>query len=184
MANVLNSFSCGVILIIIGLLYSFRSLLSITIPIFRIACSILLVYAGIYILTGPIPTNDAEHKAVFFDKVAFSGNEAHRIFNNIFGQTSIDFSSVTELKEKRTVAINDIFGTVEIILNPQIPTKINIERALVHIRAPEQNTATQSSLLPAPLSNLFGTYVYQNYQQGEPLLEIRSRAVFGTMVIR
>lgn len=161
-----------------------RALFGVTIPIFRIACSAIFIYAGICILVGPVPANDNERKTFLFEKINATATKTHRTYNSLFSQTTIDLTALPISTKKRTLEINNIFGTTDILLNSEIPTLVVFERAFASIRAPEQELPETTSTLPVPFSLLFGTFSYRNYPSDiEPLVEIKSRAVFGTVVI-
>jgi predicted membrane protein len=179
MINLFDPFYYGVILIIFGLFAVMKALFGITIPVFRIGFGALLTYAGMCALLGPLPTNDLEKRTFMLEK-SLVADQLHRSYNTLFGQTTIDFSNLAIPDTKRVFEINNVFGIVELILNPEIPTRIIVERAFGPVQIAGEETKTLAPFLPIP--TLFGTYCYNSHADEEnALIEIRSRNVFGSL---
>jgi hypothetical protein len=179
MFDILNPFYCGTLLLVVGCLYIVRSLFGITIPALRILCGFLLAYAGICVIIG---TSSPDHKITLLEKVQYPDSTDIRRYSDLFSQATLDLSQMPVPTERRVIELNNILGTTDIILNPDVPTVIKTDCACARVCFTDPATAGPFSLMSL-IKNLFGTHTYASHTDTEPLLEIRSRAVFGALTI-
>jgi hypothetical protein len=180
MIDILNPFYCGTALVAIGFLYVIKALFGITIPAFRVLCGSLLAYAGVCVIIG---SSSPDHKITVFEKTQYTDDATIRCYSDVCSQITHDLSSMSLPCEKRIIELNNVLGSTEILLNPAIPTVIKMDRACAQTRFTSPLANNTYSWLGL-IKNLFGSYSYTTHDAAvEPLLEIRSRAAFGTIVI-
>lgn len=140
----------------------------INLPIIRTVFAILLIYAGISLISGIKPIN--HKKTTVFDKVRITPDHGDIRYSLVFSQGTIDLSNLSA-SEPSTIAINVTFSAAEIVLNPAIPTKISVKTAFSSAHLPNEDIIS------------FGTYTYSTHPNTKAVLEITLNAVFSSVKI-
>lgn len=162
----------GVLLILLGVSLLLKILFNISIPIFRIAFALLLIYLGIKILLGGHGIEKRKNTVLFNDaRIEYS--DAFDEYNVVFGKGVIDLSNISLGNRTIEVKVNTVFGEGAIKINPTLPTEILVNSAFAGARMPDGNTIS------------FGNYTYKskNFKEGENHLKITSNVVFGSLKI-
>ena len=166
----MSSLIWGILLILLGAELIIKGAFGIHIPVFRIAFGLFLIYAGITFLTN-IGTARAGKKVIFFGKKTLTVAQPHNKYQIVFGEGVIDLSGIT-VTEPTHVEISTVFGSGIVKINPEIPTRIIAEAVFANAELPDN---TQIS---------FGRYTYTTGPAGQkPLLEIRAKVTFGSLII-
>lgn len=159
----------GVFLILLGTSMILKVLFDINIPIFKGALAIFLIYTGISMITG---------KGVSFNscKIVQTETKQYKGYskttnNSIFGSREIDLNQMPIPEQPKIIAVNSIFGSARIKLNPEIPTLIKIESAFGNVTMPDGKNLS------------FGDVVYNTHENSEPLITLEVNAVFGHVEI-
>ena len=149
----------AVVLIAVGVVIILKQVFGWQISIFTIVFGIILIFAGISIITGPSNTGIGG---------VFAGGEVKSIKR---GDNSFIFSGVTlDLKDTQEdeIEINSIFSSV----------KLHTSGRSVKI---ESNGAFSNTVFPDKTSLTFGERVYE--RDGEKTIHIKTNCVFGSIVI-
>lgn len=159
----------GVLLIIIGVLAILRAVFNISIPIFRIAFALVLIYIGISVLAGGFSWS-SHGNMVLFDDRRISVTEADGEYNIIFGKGTIDLSKLSP-ENARQIETNVIFADGQLLIDPEVPAKIVLHSAFAQARTPDG------------VSVALGEHVYKTgpYQERERHLNIEASVVFGVL---
>ncbi len=167
----MGSLIWGILLVLLGAELIVKGVFGINIPVFRIAFGFFLIYTGISFLTNN-GTNSGKKKVISFGKQTITVTKPQKKYQITFGEGILDFSSL-EIKERTKINITISFGSGIIKINPNIPTKVIAESVFGSARFPDD---TQIS---------FGKYTYSTGPADqEPLLEIRAKVTFGSLVIQ
>lgn len=155
----------GIILLIVGFVLLLANFLGIKVNFFRLFPGIALLILGIAILFGQFGGKNE----VIFDHKRIDISEPFKERNIIFAEGIIDLNDLEQLTSPKTIEINVVFGSGQLILNPVIPT-------IVHA-----STAFGSLQLPGHSVNFIGSTDYRpkEIDQSEPYLDIKANAVFG-----
>lgn len=163
----------GLLLILIGLSLIFKIIFNIDFPLFKVIVAFLFIFIGIRILIGNTGFISKEGNALFSEQrynSASGGGE----YNVIFGSGVYDFRDFDPTKGKKTVKINSVFGSAEILLNKDTPVRIRVDAVFAGVNLPNGNSA------------VFGNSSYEspNFDPGLPYLDIKLDAVFGGIEVK
>jgi predicted membrane protein len=145
----------GIILILLGISVIINIVFHIHVPFFRIILAVILIYAGVRVLTGGnwghgrCGSMRSADRAVFCDGVfnRSSGGE-HTV---VFGKDVIDAEAVFSEDPARTVIkVNTIFGHSVVLIPKTMPIVIRVSSAFSGVRLPDGSVSA------------FGTTVYKN----------------------
>jgi hypothetical protein len=162
----------GALLILIGVSAILKSF-NINIPIFRIVFAFLFIYTGVSILVGHnIGINSSDNTVLFSDTSIKVTDIVEREYNIIFGKGIIDLRDV-KLNGQEKIEANVIFGSGEILLNPEIPVTIRVSSAFGNAKLPDKSSVTFGEL----------TYRSGNFNENEAYLLIEANTVFGGIKI-
>lgn len=162
----------GVLLILLGISIILKVLFNITIPIFRIAFALLLIYLGVKILTGGFGIERKKNTVLFNDsKIEYT--ESSDEYNVLFGKGVVNLSNVSLEKKTVEVKVNTVFAEGTIRINPALPTKILVNSAFAGARMPDGNVIS------------FGNYTYKtkSFKENENYLKIEANVVFGSLKV-
>ncbi len=164
----------GIILIIIGLSIIFRIVFDIN--MFRVVIGVLLIFFGIKVLIGKNFFHTSRGSDVIFNQqkvTTLAGSNTE--YNVIFGKAIYDLRDIEIIgKSKVRVELNAVFGSAELILNRDIPVKIQAESVF------------GKTLLPNGNSTSFGTIYYtsENAADSSSYLQVKASSVFGNIEIK
>ncbi len=162
----------GVLLILLGISIILKILFNITIPVFRIAFALLLIYLGVKILTGGFGIGRKKNTVLFNDsKIEYT--ESSDEYNVLFGKGVVNLSTVSLEKKTVEVKVNTVFAEGTIKINPALPTKILVNSAFAGARMPDGNVIS------------FGNYTYKtkSFKENENYLKIETNVVFGSLKV-
>lgn len=126
----------GTILVLLGLSLILKSLFHITIPLLRPFVGCVFIYLGLSIMMDPF--NEApDKKTVIFGKSKVIGHEGVSTYNITFASGLIDLSAM-QVSEPKHITINTVFGSGEIVFNPDIPTKITVNAMCSRASLPDE----------------------------------------------
>jgi predicted membrane protein len=170
----------GVFFILIGINIILKTFFNFSIPFFRVAFALLIIFIGIKIMfpsvcTGGWKTSPAvDEKTTVFGEQAISGDKAEGEHSVVFGSVRLDLTKVDVSKETVNVKVDAVFGGAGIRIDPAMPVKIIGSAVFGGILMPNGN------------SSVFGTTYYQSesYKDGQPHLEMTVNAVFGGVEIK
>lgn len=119
----------GIILILLGLSALLKVVFNIDFPLFKIAFAGLFIFIGIRLLTGGTFNFRCEGKdenSVIFGERTITNLEDGKEYNVIFGGAVYDLKNFTvEPGKNKYVKLNTIFGGSKLVLNKNLPVKIN-----------------------------------------------------------
>jgi hypothetical protein len=165
----------SVVLILLGIGIIINVTLKTHIPFFRIFMALLLVYIGLSLLLGRpwqyqrnVRWHGHEHA---HEKAVLSGDSGK--YDVVFGSSEIDLTKI-ELKEKSiTQEIDIAFGSGRIMIDPQMPIRIEVNSAFADAKLPSGSNVT------------FGDQTWNSpaYVEGKPHLLIKADVAFGEMEV-
>lgn len=165
----------GLLLIIIGISAILKSF-NINIPLVRVIFAFLFIFLGISILVGyDSGINNGNNIIIFSDNSYKVTSIEKNEYNIIFGKSIIDLSNV-QLNNNEKITINVIFGSGEILLNPD--TRVSIKA----------NSAFGNTDMPNNSNITFGELNYQSNINNEkhedrPVIFIETNTVFASLKI-
>lgn len=162
----------GVVLIILGVSAILKSVFHINLPLFRIALSFFLIYIGVSLLFNGFHIK-TDKNTVLFDHQRIEFSPSFAEYNIIFSSGWVDLSKSSPSQISEEKEVNIIFSRGEIIVDPELPVKIEIEAAFAGVRLPDGNSLA------------FGDYTYlsKSYKEGEDHLLIKASVVFGALEV-
>ena len=158
----------GLFLIVIGVLYTLKSIFNINIPVLRTVVALFIIYIGVSMLINSCP---AKKNNVIFDERNMSNIDSQE-YNIIFGTGVVDLTKV-KLESDLKKEVDTVFASSTIKVDPEIPTRIVVNSAFAWAQMPDGNGIA------------FGQYTYlsKSYVPGEKHLEVKADVVFGEMKI-
>jgi len=156
----------GILLIVLGILVLLK------VFVFRVILALLLIYAGIKILTGGPIFKKGKNTIMFTDAKIEAANYSEK-YNILFGKGVLDFSNISLTNASIKAEINTIFAAGTIKINPALPTEIIVSSAFSGAKMPDGNVVS------------FGKYTYKtsNFKPEENHLTIQANIVFAGLQI-
>ena len=136
----------GTILILLGLSLILKSIFHISIPLVRPFFGCVLIYLGLSIMMDPF-NKAPDKKSTIFGRSKTIAHEAVQTHNAVFASNVID---LTELHPQAPIpiTINTVFGSTEIKLSKEIPTKVTVQAIFSRAELPDE-----TSIPPMPPKN-------------------------------
>ncbi len=162
----------GVMLVLFGLSMILKAAFNLDIPIFRIVFALILIYFGMKLLLGRQAFKSESNFSMFrSSNITMSENGGE--YNVIFGQSNIDLSNIDISENSKKVEVNVVFGSGNLLIDPQKPMKINISSVFADCKLPHRNI------------NFFGDSNYKtpSFVEGENYLKLNIDVVFGNVVV-
>lgn len=160
----------GTILVVLGLSLILKSLFHITIPLLRPFVGCVLIYLGLSIMMDPF-NESVDKKTVLFGKSLLQAHEAINTYNITFATGVVDLSAM-HVGGPRSITVNIVFGSGELILNQATPTKVTV------------NALCSRATLPDETLVSFGRNTYKTVDDREPMLTIHLNVVFGNVDVK
>ncbi|MDA3813241.1 MAG: LiaF-related protein [Candidatus Cloacimonetes bacterium] len=162
----------GVMLVLFGISMILRAVFNLDIPIFRIVFALVIIYFGVKLLVGRQAFKGDRNFSMFRSSnvtMSESGGE----YNVIFGQSNIDLSNIDISESSQKVEVNIVFGSGNLLIDPQKPMKISVSTVFADCKLPKRNI------------NFFGDSNFKTpgYVEGENYLKLDIDVVFGNAVI-
>jgi predicted membrane protein len=163
----------GVFIIIIGVSIVLKSVFGINLPIVKTAFAILLIYAGISMLTGGNKWYCKSDHNICFGNSTIKVDSLHKEYNIIFGGGVIDLTDLPLREGRNRIEINTIFGSGLIKVNPEIPVLIRGDAVFSSARFPDGHNTS------------FGDFTYRSprFNEDGKYLEIEADVIFGSLAI-
>ncbi len=173
MGFLFNQVFWGALLIIIGITAIVNVLFHIHIPLARIIFAFLLIYIGIWFLSGGRFGWPQQGNNVIFNDLQITVTKpSTEEYNVIFAKGTVDLTGITMDKGIIKVKLNVVFGSGVIKINPAIPTKIIIDSPFAAARMPDGNNITFGSGY---------TYQTKTFKEDQDYLVIKADVVFGSL---
>jgi len=166
----------GLLLIIIGLSFILRIVFNIDFPLFKILIAFLFIFLGLRLLFGSfgvVNIKGGENDVIFGEK-RFHQFEDHKEYNVIFGKGVYDFRDLQLEGTAMKIKLGTVFGSSEIKLSKDMPTRIRVDAAFAGAELPNGNTA------------VFGNTIYESpgFDASKPYLDLKIDAVFAGVEVR
>lgn len=170
-----NSSFWGVLLFIIIFMLIARPLFYFSLKL----VGIIAVFGFIYWIVSMVrqKSNSGEgigsSEDVVFSNRDIVATNAKDKYDIVFGNATLDLTTLPIPVEKRTIKIDTVFGNSVVKINPEVPAVIKV------------GSVFASAQLPNGVNTSFGDYMYttRSYREGAPHLYIKADVVFGYMRI-
>jgi predicted membrane protein len=167
----------AIVFILIGLSLIVKIVFNIDFSIFRVLIAFFFIYLGIRLFIGKdfFMFHNKEEGSVIFSQQTISGVEDRKEYNVIFGGGKIDLSNMS-IPDSQDVHIklNTIFGGTQVLLNPEIPTRIESQTVFGGTKMPDGSTAAFGSM----------QYISDSAKISKPRFFIDANTVFGGIQIK
>ncbi len=162
----------GFALILLGISMVIKAVFHISLPLFRIAFALFIIWWGVKLLLGNFNSSSDSNTTFFQSEHIMPGNEESD-YNIVFGSGIIDLRGVDLSNGSKTVKVSAVFGTAKILVNPEVPTVTKVSVAFGEAKTPEG------------FVSFLGDRKFSNsaYVKGENVLIIKTDAVFGAVNI-
>ena len=162
----------GVMLVLFGVSMILRAVFNLDIPVFRIVFALVIIYFGVKLLVGR-QAFKGENNFSMFKSSDFTMNESGGDYSVVFGQSNINLSNIDISEGSKKVNVDVVFGSGNLLIDPQIPMKLNISTVFADCKLPHRNI------------NFFGDSKYKTpaFVEGENYLLLNIDVVFGNVVI-
>lgn len=172
MPFIFSSLFWGVMLLLLGASMILRAVFNLDIPVFRIIFALVIIYFGVKLLIGRHAFKSSDNYTMFRNtssKISDLGED----YSIIFGKSNIDLTQVDLSTSVQKTSVDIIFGSANILIDPDIPMKINISTIFADCKLPQRNI------------NFFGDSEYKtpSYVAGENFLELNIDVIFGNAVV-
>lgn len=164
----------GIVLILWGFSIILKAFFDIDIPIIKPAIALLLIYIGISLITKPKMTigcfTDVDEWSESCDCHSHTSKENTHSF--VFGSGILDLNQLPpDLEKPAHISMNVVFGSGQLVLNPNIPTTLCIKSAFGQATLPDKSTA------------VFGSQMYYSQPGKEAQLHVHVQVVFGNLTV-
>ncbi|MDP8204845.1 MAG: LiaF-related protein [Candidatus Tenebribacter mawsonii] len=162
----------GVMLVLFGASMILRAVFNLDIPVFRIVFALVIIYFGVKLLVGR-QAFKGDGNFSMFRSSDVTMSEKGGEYNVIFGQSNIDLSNIDLSESSKKVNVDVVFGSGNLLIDPQVPMKLNISTIFADCKLPHRNI------------NFFGDSNYKTpaYVEGDNYLLLNIDVVFGNVVI-
>jgi predicted membrane protein len=167
--------SCGLIwgllIVLFGLSIILKSVFGISIPFIRILLGLLIIYAGIRIMTGGWSSTFSykDQDTVVMGASDLSFTEGRTDYSIVFGTGTIDLRDAAAKSDFGTIEANIIFGDGRILIPKDKPVIVELSAAF-----------GKTSLYDKSISGI-GSTTWQSpeYKADSAHIRIKANAVFG-----
>ena len=137
----------GAVLIFIGLALIIRFVFNVDFPVIKVLIAGFFIYLGIRILFGSFGMFNIKSgpNDVLFSEREFVHPENNKEYNVIFGKGNFDFRDIDLSEGNVNVKIGTVFGASEIIIDRDMPVRINADAVFSGAELPDGNTAVFGS---------------------------------------
>ncbi len=161
-------------MIFIGLALIIRFVFNVDFPVYKVLIAGFFIYLGIRILFGSfgsIGTFNVHSgpNDVLFSEKEFVEPENNKEYNIIFGKGNFDFRDVDLSQGNMSVKISTVFGASELVIDRDMPVRINADAVFAGAELPDGNTAVFGS----------STYESESFTPDSNHLKIKLDVVFG-----
>lgn len=168
----------GIILILVGLSLIIKIVFKTDFSIFRVVLAFFLIYFGIKLFIGKdfkLFTDSGKDTETVFSERTITTLENGKEYNVIFGGAKFDLRGIQLPDSTVTrVKINTVFGGSQIIIQSDVPIRVNSNTVFAGTKMPDGNTSA------------FGSLGYENdtAKRSKPKLIVETNTVFGGLHIK
>jgi len=165
----------GAMLILLGGSIILKAVFHIDIPIFRIVIALIVIYWGVTLLVGkPLRFGRSRHESVIFNSETFDSASGDEKYNVVFGSGKFNLANISLDSGSKYVEIKVVFGEGTLLIPKDMPVMIRSTAVFAEVGLPDGSGSS------------FGDSGYRskNYKEGEPVLIIDAKTVFGELEIR
>jgi len=164
----------GFVLILLGISMVIKAVFHISLPLFRIAFAIFIIWWGVKSLLGNFKSTSSGNNTALFRSGYIMPDNGESDYNIIFGSGIVDLRGEDLSNGSKTVNVSAVFGSVKILVNPDIPTITKVSVAFGEAKTPEG------------VISFLGDRKFSNSANGEDkkVLSIICDAVFGTIEVK
>ena len=166
----------GALLIIIGISLIIRFVFSVDFPVFKVIFALFFIYLGIRILFGSfdILKFNTGQTDVLFNEKEFFNPEHNKEYNVVFGKGVFNFTDLDLSEGSVNVKIGTVFGASEIIIDRDMPVRIEADAVFSGAVMPDGNTAVFGS----------SSYESQSFSPDTNHLKIKLDVVFSGVEVK
>jgi predicted membrane protein len=168
----------GVFFLLLGVSMLLKVFFKVQFPLVRVCFAVFLLYLGIRMVFGTFSIFETfrgkDTRSVVFAEGDLTYKEtgedvAH--YSVIFGRATIDLTHVPLDERDVRVEINDVFGSVRVLIDSKAPAVIRANAVFADAKMPDDNLVA------------FGTLKYAPQKKSGKLhtLTVESNAVFGSL---
>jgi predicted membrane protein len=163
-----HSLFWGIILILLGILFTLNTFWDISIPVFRIVFSLFLIGLGLVLILGRFGFRRGDNSTIFSES-RISYNPSEKSYGCIFGKLDLDLTTI-DPNSNNEIEIFCNFGEVNVNISKDAGFMLETSTVFGETKIPEKEYN-------------FGTGKYQssNYSPDQPYLLLKTRVVFGTL---
>ncbi len=167
----------GAFLLLLGIALIIKVVFNIDFPVFKVLFGLFLILIGFKVLFGRTFFHHGSigPEETIFNERQYEAPENNKEYSVVFGKGVYDFSDIDLSGGSFYTEINTVFGGSVIIIDEEMPVKIEADAVFAGAELPGGNTA------------VFGNarYVTDSYRPDSASLNIKINAVFGgVQVIR
>jgi predicted membrane protein len=165
----------GVVLMLLGLSIIVKMIFHIDIPVFRTIFALVLIYLGLRLLFGWNWCHKQNCHSTWFNNSTITATAAGSKYDVIFGQSKIDLRNITAIDGDREVNVDVVFGSADVLMNPNVPYIIKSDVVFGAASMPGQGDFST-----------FGEreYTSKAYVAGQPHVVVKLDVVFGRADVR
>jgi|SRR5690554_2187634 len=118
----------GLILVLIGLSIIVRIVFNVDIPVFRVVIGLLLIYFGFQVIFGGSARSRrrADFQRSERSYRGYNIQKGNNQYNIVFSKGRVDLTDKKDLVADQYVEINVVFGSAVVLIDPEIPTQIEV----------------------------------------------------------
>jgi predicted membrane protein len=168
----------GIVLILLGLSAILKVIFNIDLPLLKLALAGFFIFIGIRLLTNGtfgFQCNKVDENSVIFGERTITNVDDGKEYNVIFGGAVYDLNDVTlEPGKNKHIKLNTIFGGSKLVLNKNLPVRIN------------SNTVFGGTSMPNGNNSAFGEAEYRTDTLANDSLShliIEANTVFGGLKV-
>jgi predicted membrane protein len=162
----------GAVIVLLGISMLLKAVFHIDVPVFRIIFGLIIIWFGISLMTGWHGYASA-NTVVFSNLEVFPKENLKEGYSVVFGSARVDLSGA-DIKEKTVnVKLDTVFGETVIVVDKNMPIKVQVDSVFSGVRMPDGNTVAMGSM----------GYTSPGYKEGMNCLNIKADVVFGSLRI-
>ena len=160
----------GVLLALTGISIVVKQVFHVDLPLARIAFGLLLVWAGLAMVVGGIPSPIARHDSAIVFSTGFVDVAQQRKVDVIFSSGTVDLTTIDPASTPPELDITTLFGSTTVLYDPSMPLRVQASSAFAHTELPNHEEFA------------FGDRTWQSpdYTPGRAGVNVKVASVFGS----
>lgn len=161
----------GAFLVIIGIALVIKVVFNLDFPVFKVLIGLFFIFLGLKLLFGRvlIPHGHVGPHETIFNERVYERPESDKEYSVVFGKGTYDFTDVDLSKGDFHAKISTVFGGTVILVNRDMPVRIDADAVFAGAELPGGNTAVFGST----------SYMSDSYREGAAALRVKVDVVFG-----